>query len=106
MQEKSNTGSCSATKDGNTETEASTPPTSQLPSTSIPNFGESLMPTASFNSRFDKDLELGRAIKAQVEAGIPKGSLRAVSSRWLKTYLEYIEGLDKAQSEAERSVSC
>ena len=67
--------------------------------------GASLMPSASFNSRFDKDMELGLAIKAQVEAGIPKGSLRAVSTRWLQTYLAYIKGLSVAKNEAERQVS-
>ncbi len=55
------------------------------------------MPEASFSSRFEKDLELGRAVRAQIEQdGIPKGSLRAVSLRWLQTYLAYVEELERA----------
>ena len=51
----------------------------------------SLMPSSTFLSRYDKDIELGAAIKSQVDAGIPKGTLRAISSGWLNEYLGYIE---------------
>jgi len=63
------------------------------------------MPGASFTSRFDKDLQLGLSIKSQVEAGVPKGALRAISAVWLQKYLDFIGSLACAQSDSEGSVS-
>jgi len=42
------------------------------------------MSTAIFTSRFEKDLQLGLSIKSQVEEGVPKGTLRAISIVWLQ----------------------
>lgn len=53
------------------------------------------MPASSFNSRFEKDIELGEAVRAQVQAGVPKGNLRAISAIWLSKYLDYITLLNQ-----------
>ena len=67
--------------------------------------GSSLMQSSTFQSRYEKDLELGKAIKAQIDSGIPKGTLRAVASEWLNTYLQYIEKVLTASSDSARMVS-
>lgn len=65
----------------------------------------SLLPSQQFQSRFEKELELGLLIKEQVESGIPKGSLRAISSVWLSKYFAYIEKLILSDSDSARTVS-
>lgn len=62
------------------------------------------MPSSTFLSRYDKDIELGAAIKSQVDAGIPKGTLRAISSEWLNEYLGYIEKVLSAGTDSARMV--
>ena len=50
----------------------------------------SLLQSSSYSSRFEKDLTLGLQIRDQVSAGIPKGSLRAISQMWLSKYFHYV----------------
>ena len=45
------------------------------------------------------------AVKEQVEAGVPKGTLRAISAVWLSKYLDYINALAKLETDSARMVS-
>ena len=53
----------------------------------------SLLASSSFNSRFEKELQLGSTIEEMIAGEIPRGSLRAVSAVWLGKYLDYIRQL-------------
>jgi hypothetical protein len=57
------------------------------------------MSSGSYTSRFEKELQLGLSIKSQVEEGVPKGTLRAISIVWLKKYLDYIALLASASND-------
>lgn len=57
------------------------------------------MPASSFNSRFEKEIELGEAVRQQVQSGIPKGNLRAISAIWLGKYFDYITALGQRETD-------
>ena len=52
---------------------------------------QSLLDTAVFQSRFEKDLQTAKIIRTQLDAGVTKGTCRLVSTKWMSDYFKWIE---------------